>query len=303
MPSRVQLTRIVLLSVALIAMLLLAMGISQLELVPGVPFAQIWQFLLEQLAGGRGRQTGFAPLVDNADALVRVLQMLFLVALIIFPFAVIIIMLDPDLRKRVLRSAIVMLLLLALASMWASNLAELTEEDVDIFTGLQGEGEALGEASSFTDEEFSVESIPTWLPLSLSLGAGLIIAIIVVSVVRQIRRDRAERVGSLTAVARRAEAAIDELEQGGDLQNTIMRCYAEMTRIVGEQRGIRRGSAVTAGEFTDFLVRANLPPSAVRRLTQLFERARYGTGRAAPQDEADAIASLQAIVDACRSAA
>ena len=301
--SRTQAIRIAVLAVAVIAMLLLAMGLSQLELVPGVPFDQIWRFLLDQLMGNQGARGGFTSLVGDADWLVGVIRTLFLVALIIFPFAVIMIIIDPDLRKRVLRTMLVMFVMMALASRYLSNLAEQGELEVDSLAGLEEQGQELEGATAFTDEEFDLEGIPAWIPLALSLGAGLIIAIIVVSVVRQIRRDRADRAPSLTAFARRAEIAIDEIEQGGDLQNTIMRCYVEMTHIVRDQRGVRRGSTVTAREFTDHLIRASLPPSAVNRLTALFENARYGLGKPAPQDEADAIASLQAIIDTCRTMA
>jgi hypothetical protein len=302
-PSQVQLIRVVLLGIGVVALLLLAMGISQIELVPGVPFEQIWQFLMQQLAGALGPRGGMAPVGGDAELLIAIIRTLFLVALVAFPFAVVMIIVDPDLRKRMLRTILVMILIMALVSAWFSNLAEVAEEELDIFSGLGGQGDELGAADPFTDEEFSIDRVPPWIPLVLSLGAGLLIAAVVVTVVRQIRRTRAERDSTLTELARQAEIAIGELEQGGDLQNTILRCYAEMTRIVREQRGLRRGSTVTAREFTEHLIRANMPPSAVNRLTQLFEGARYGLNKPGPQDEADAIASLQMIIDTCRTAA
>jgi hypothetical protein len=300
-PSQVQLIRIASLSIAVIAMLLLAMGISQLELVPGVPFDQIWQFLLDQLLGDRGSPFGFASIEGNADLLVKILRTIFLLALITFPFALIIIIINPEERKRLLRTILVMALLFSLGSMWMNRLTETAEEDP--LSGFGMPGMELGGEGAFTDEEFDVESVPTWIPFGLSLTVGLIIAIIVVSVVRQIRRNRADRVPSPEAFAKRARAALGEIEQGSDLRNTILRCYVEMIQIVREQRGIRRGSTVTAHEFTDHLIRANLPPRAVHRLTELFEVARYGQSMAGLQDEADAVASLQAIIDACRTTA
>ncbi len=300
-PSRAQLIRIILLSIPVVAMLVLAAGLPQLELTPGVPFEQIWQFLLDQFRGGEDVRGGLAPLIGNADLLIRIMQTIFVFALVLFPLAVIMVMLDPELRKRVVRTLLVMVLIFTLAGMWLNNLTELEEGEDDIFGAPGNLDDLRGGADPFTDESFDVEGVPSWIPLGLSLVAGLLVALIVISVVRQVRRDRLEREASLAPFARRVEMALDELEQGGDLQNTITRCYAEMIHMVREQRGVQRGSTVTAREFTDHLIRAKMPPSAVNRLTQLFESVRYGLGGVGPQDETDAITSLQAIADACRS--
>jgi hypothetical protein len=100
-----------------------------------------------------------------------------------------------------------------------------------------------------------------------------------------------------------ARAAIESLEKGSDLRDVVLQCYAEMIRVVREQRGLRRDRTVTAREFTDYLVAAKLPEQHVNRLTSLFEKVRYGSKPAAQGDELEAIASLRAIVRACEEAA
>jgi hypothetical protein len=81
-----------------------------------------------------------------------------------------------------------------------------------------------------------------------------------------------------------------------------MRCYYEMSRVLRQQRGIRRDQAMTPREFAIFLEEAGLPVEAVGRLTRLFEQVRYGAKVPDRREEAQALASLEAVVAFCRSA-
>jgi hypothetical protein len=81
-----------------------------------------------------------------------------------------------------------------------------------------------------------------------------------------------------------------------------MRCYYEMSRVLRQQRGIRRHQAMTPREFATFLEEAGLPTEAVRRLTELFEQVRYGAKSPGRDEGAQALACLETIVEFCRSA-
>lgn len=301
MKTRTQILRLVLLSLAIVAMLLLVGGLSRIELEPGLPFARIWQFLVDQLA--TGGMTGPPPaLVGGGEALVDIFRTAFIIALICFPIAVILVLIDRDLRKRILRSLIRTVLFFVLLSVFLDRqAAELEIEGEPVNGGQPAEG--FGAVEPLPFEEFRPEGVPPWIAWAASLAVGLVIAVVVYRIADQIRRNRAESSLPLEQIAEQARSAIAEIEQGGDLRNTILRCYAEMSRTVREQRGLRRGATVTAREFTDQLVRANLPREPVLRLTRLFERARYGTGPTTREEEDEALASLQAIVTACQEGA
>jgi hypothetical protein len=279
---------------------LLAMGVSSLALKPGLPFQQIWQFLMGQLSFTRPT----APAMGNlpgGELLMKIYRAIFLTAVVLFPFAVILVLVTPELRKRVLRAALRLALLFLLVSLLTRNQSEveLSPEGV----GAVPEAPEPAQVEPLDVEEFSAERISPWVVWAISLGIGATAAAVAVAAVTWYRRVRAEKVTPLEEIARRAEATVAGIRLGEDLKDAVLRCYAEMSRVVQEERGISRDRAVTAREFTEYLVKAKLPQEPVDRLTTLFERVRYGTRAATSDEEQEAIASLRAIAEACRRAA
>lgn len=288
------------LGIAIEAMLVLAMSLSRLEMDPGVPFAQIWQFLINQFrTGGLTGPVGGA--LPGNDSLVKLLRAFFLIVLVMFPFAIILTIIDKEMRKRVLAAIVRLVLIFTFLALIVECQSEMMDEVEEIPLGIPQDSE-LANAQPFTDEEFSADNVSRWLVRGLSLAVGLVVTIIAVVTIRRLRRSRSvSEDDTWTQLAVRARAAISDIEGGGDLRSSILRCYVEMTRIVRESRGVYRGATMTAREFQDYLIQAKLPPHPVNRLTELFEKARYGLGESSAQEESDAIASLQAIADACRS--
>ena len=76
-----------------------------------------------------------------------------------------------------------------------------------------------------------------------------------------------------------------------------------MSQVLSERRAIRREQDMTPREFEQRLVAAGVRDEHVRRLTQLFERIRYGGKDPGKQEEAEAVACLTAIVEAYGSPA
>ncbi|MCJ7722876.1 MAG: DUF4129 domain-containing protein, partial [Anaerolineales bacterium] len=72
-----------------------------------------------------------------------------------------------------------------------------------------------------------------------------------------------------------------------------------MHEIVATRRGLRRKQDMTSTEFARRLESMGLPAVAVRRLTTLFERIRYGGKASTLDDVRDAKACLGSIVQAC----
>jgi hypothetical protein len=100
-----------------------------------------------------------------------------------------------------------------------------------------------------------------------------------------------------------AQAAIENIQAGGDVQSVVLRCYLEMSDVLGQQRGIERERAMTPREFAQHLAASGVRDKHIQQLTRLFEGARYGAQPPSAQDERAAIECLTAIVHAYGGAA
>jgi hypothetical protein len=132
----------------------------------------------------------------------------------------------------------------------------------------------------------------------LIIVVSAILAALLLGALWFVWRRRHPQPGPLERLAGEAQAALADLQAGGDLADTVLRCYAEMSRILSEQRGLERPRDMTAREFERDLAAAGLRDEHIRQLTRLFERVRYGARRADVHEEYEAAACLTAIVQA-----
>ena len=95
------------------------------------------------------------------------------------------------------------------------------------------------------------------------------------------------------------EEALSAIQAGVELRNVIIRCYADMSKTLNEQRGLQRKQAMTPREFENQLQEVGLPHTSVHRLTRLFEEARYGNAELGHEAEEEAIDCLTDIAAAC----
>jgi hypothetical protein len=102
-------------------------------------------------------------------------------------------------------------------------------------------------------------------------------------------------------MSQEAQAAVEALEAGGDFQDVVLRCYARMSQVLAEQRGVFRQSAMTTHEFERVLIKLGFPSEPVRTLTHLFEEVRYGSIQQGESGTQMAISSLNAIISYCKS--
>ena len=140
------------------------------------------------------------------------------------------------------------------------------------------------------------EHAPTdWNRILVALGLSLATAAVVVTgsafAVRWwratcVRRRDTELAESLEELAKRTLAA-------GLDTDVVLRCYREMLDLLSRREQIAH-EVLTAREFADRLRTLGLPTAAVDRLTDLFERVRYGHRDAKPL-ERHAVADLEAI--------
>ena len=271
---------IVFAGLAIAALALLSAGLPGLELQPGRPL------VFEQIAP-RAFQ-GFLP----ADAspleefLRAVWSALALVCVALLPFAIIHLILSPQARKRVIRDLLILAAFLIVYSMALLRVGQLANAS-----------EAPAAAVPATDQVVAEFTPPSeWLTFWVSLGLAGAATLGGWLLWRRLRPAPAP----LQQLAREAQTAIEQLRAGGDLKNTVIRCYFEMSRALNDRQGIRRPSGMTPREFERRLAGMGLPADHVRRLTRLFEAARYSPDTPGERDEREAVACLSAIVEACK---
>jgi hypothetical protein len=149
-------------------------------------------------------------------------------------------------------------------------------------------------------EEVRVTPGLVWL-ISLGLGGLLVGVVALVWLVwRAYHRGAATPLQTMVASA---ETALRALEQGEEVQGTILRCYREMLSAAYEVKGVERPDYLTPAEFIQRLVKAGLPPQPVERLTHLFETVRYSAQPATKTMEAEAAACLQAVIAGTKDSA
>jgi len=101
-------------------------------------------------------------------------------------------------------------------------------------------------------------------------------------------------------IAQEAKRAIQNLRAGKDFRNVIINCYLQMSHVLQAEQGIERNSAMTAREFERWLRVEGLPFQPVRQLSSLFEKTRYGNQKMSKGDEKTALESLNEIIRYCQ---
>jgi hypothetical protein len=86
-----------------------------------------------------------------------------------------------------------------------------------------------------------------------------------------------------------------ELRTGSPVQETILRCYREMCRLLSERFHIEISRAMTAREFEKRLAQVSIHEDHINRLSRLFEWARYSAGQPTVEQEREALALLDDI--------
>jgi uncharacterized membrane protein len=286
MTRRKRIWALLFLGIAVVAMVLLSAGLSELELFSGRPFS----LGRELPAWGEGGTVG------GGDILMILLRVFLILAFVLFPFSIIYLIVSPEARKRVLARLALLLLLFIFYYLWMHLRPNLWSEGAQSLD----KGLEIFPPASTAPVEF-MPNPPPWLTLAASLGLALLIVAMLVGVLWLLLRHRRRSEGTVKRLAQEAQDALDALLTGADLKNTVMRCYFEMARTLDEQRGIKRHTDMTPREFERRLEAAGLPGEPIRKLTWLFEEVRYGTRVPSGGEERQAISCLAAIVEACRS--
>ena len=219
-------------------------------------------------------------------------------ALLLFMVVLIGALLSPELRKRLFRIMIRVGLMYWALYVIFTRYRELIPEMGLNLLGVDG---APGSASSG-------EPVPQFTPpQSVSLTSYLIsfgIAILLVIVVRRVyaawkEMNVSDSEPSFKKIASIARSSLRDISSGRDSTDVIINCYFRMSDVVADKRNLNRGVAMTPNEFAGRLEQAGLPGDAVRRLTRLFEKVRYGGHRTDSSAVNEAVACLTTILHYC----
>jgi len=159
--------------------------------------------------------------------------------------------------------------------------------------------EADTEAAIEEEAAFSPDP-PSWVPLAANLLLAGLAAGIALLLLYYLRRRGDYAPTPLDRLGEEAQEAVEALKSGEDAADVILRIYYQMGRILEEERGIRRGLAMTPAEFENNLVQLGFPAEPVHTLTWLFEQVRYGARRLGENEQRQAAGSLGAIAAFCQ---
>jgi len=208
---------------------------------------------------------------------------------VVLPLSLLYFVVSPESRKHFFRTMRTVIGLLALVILIRAARRQ------GILFGENPSAAGGPDVSSLVPPDFVLDP-PRWVGLVISLVISALLVSIVGLILRRVARP--PRTASRD-VADTAHKALDQLSVGEELRGVIIRCYAEMGRVVSSRRKLRRRAAMTPREFESGLIRVGLPPREVQRLTRLFEEVRYGARVFGEREEAEAVACLRAIVEAC----
>ena len=285
------------LGIALVAMLLLAAGATELQFLPGVSSPSSAEAEGEAMGG-------ISPELDEAfRTAFRIFATIIVVGL---PLVILYSLLTPEARKNLLKGMVPIVLFalfLYLAFRAGSNLEEqLTPTATVAAVATQATPEPVQTLEVAAGEIGETgRSAPEWLIWGAIVTLALIMALVLVGMGRFLLGYRGRQPSPLAELAEQAEDAVEAIQAGADLRDTVMLCYYRMSQTLQQQRGIWREAAMTPREFEAYLGRSGIPVDDVRRLTRLFEKVRYGSKTIGAEDERQALSSLGAIVDYCGS--
>ena len=137
--------------------------------------------------------------------------------------------------------------------------------------------------------EIHTVSSPKWrVPLILALLFLLGLSL------RYILQSKLQTEGpGLKQVMQVVSNATKDLGTGTELSDIVLRCYRDMCKILGRKVAMSRD--LTAREFTKLLLQTGIREQEVTRLTDLFERVRYGHHITDSNEQAEALVLFKII--------
>jgi len=282
---------LIFMALATVILFALAISLTGTELQPGQPL---------ELGYEQMRPPSFMGEVPGGDTLMMLLRGLLAFAMLFLPVALVYMLFTSQGRRQLVGAVIFTILMVLILQMFNQQNDEMREpppfEAPEL--GIDQAPIASGETPEVPEY---ISNPPEWVSWVVSLVIAVAITALAFGVYWFYKHIEAPG-RTLERLAEQAEYAMQRIEAGDDLRQTILRCYQEMIRAVRETRGIQREVAMTPREFQKILEQQNLPAEPVNRLTRLFEEARYSVIEMPPQQGQLAILCLQDIAAACQAA-
>jgi hypothetical protein len=272
---------------AVIALMLLAAGLSGIELRPGQPY--LLTGLLQLLQAFRGEERREVPGAGLGSSRVPLTLVVWLLLPILIGFLLVSRRAWRDLLKRILSGFVLVIAFYVV-------MRALTDA-----YGLGANPESSANGTAPATPAGGLPALPAFVanpPQWAVILVSLLLATLVFGGLWLLWRHAPRQEDPLTMLAEEAQEALEELRAGGDLKDTVMRCYVEMSGILSSRRGLVRDTSMTPREFEQRLAAAGLRDEHIRELTLLFERVRYGAKHPGEREEHEAMACLTAIVQA-----
>jgi hypothetical protein len=271
-------TLLVMLIIMMVAVLVLASGLTGMEMDMGGFF------------GVSDPDTGLGLIFgEGAGADPVVVQMLALLAVIAIPLSIVMFIVSPEMRKRVLRDGLVLALFAAVfLIIFQRNpqLGELTNEFQEPDTTMPEEGER-------TDPGDLVLNPPPW---AMWVASGLVLAVGGYAIWRYLQTRQEPYDGIYEDLRLETQEAMDRLRAGENVRELVTRCYIRMHAALADARGVTDSDLLTPREFERRMMDVTgLPAEPINRLTRLFERVRYGDQDATEAEKEEAVNALETI--------
>jgi hypothetical protein len=138
-----------------------------------------------------------------------------------------------------------------------------------------------------------------WIPVSITLG---LLALAVAGVWwsgRSRRRARGERGGNpfADALATAVDESLDDLRAEPDARRAVIAAYARLERVLASHGLPRKAAEAPLEYLARMLGELSVSPPAARRLTDLFERAKFSQHAVGPEMKEQAIGALETVRD------
>ena len=284
---------ILVLLLTLAAMVLLGSGVSGLQFEEGRELNLLDWFLAQlEYSGptvdpGLTQQPG-SPIfsLETGEGILRLVILSFWLFLI---FSIVYAIISPDYRKELFRGLLLILLVVWLLPLIANNLNQ--RADARQGAEMDAGSYILGEPTLPNPPAF-IQDPPGWIFLLVNISLFLLLAAGIYGIWRRLRR----KPGTQAVIVNEIRRALVDLERGGDLENVVITCYAEMCAHLDKRPRVQRRAAMTPREFETHLAKAGISNVHIHQLTDLFEQVRYGAKRPDSVSESDARTFLNAIL-------
>jgi hypothetical protein len=273
---------------AILVIFLLAIGLTGLKMTSGLLFN----------LSPRPQTTIIPGDMPEWAWMVDLFRIILALALVIFPFYIIYMLINPKRRKQLIRDVVIFGFVLFLFDRLRNLSQSLSNRGSNLEPGANPADAGLPpEIPPLT--EF-LNNPPNWLVVVVIVAVIIVIAAIFFLIFWFALRKRPDDSDAITRVAQDAQDALLSIQSGGDLREAIIQCYRGMMQAVKKERGIHRETYVTSREFVTVLTGRGLPAGPVKDLTRLFEDVRYGNMKSGMRQQIEAVSCLEEILEACR---